>query len=473
MTDWLLDRLTPAKNKEPRWTELALVLQRIWEQYFDPEYSRLERLRSFYQADNADLCAKIREMGDYFSFDLPTQEDKPVAVAWRRLELEYKDMELLLQSVFKRHYGELPVSWFPLFAPLDQPYGYAFIPADGPWPEKKNAAPAGFFLTSRGMLGVDHSYLLKMGLNKEKFMARAMQVVRKAKPLHIVFGGALWYARFDTPFEYTSSCLWERENYGYELQFSVLGSRFDFTSADAAFLDVHTALCTWERDSYFDAVHSFPQGYVYWGLDRHLPEGLPEAWLPLDIVIAGNESDGKNPLSLVAIIREEAPILEATLITGVIKKKEVESFPRVRFQSRLMRGAVIDDFYEMTAFPRRQIWHLDRYLPSGFPENWLPRDTIIAGNEADGNNPCALVAVIREVTQPIKTSIEVSNYRERSIFCQGANFEAEPVQLGVVERPCPIDMPIYQSKLDHYPNFDECPADFAPLDMPVGGYVYA
>lgn len=474
MSNWLLDRLTPAKSKEDRWTELALALQNIWEQSFDPEYSRLERLRSFYQADDADLCAKIREMGDYFSFDLPAQEDKPVAVAWRRLELEYKDMELLLQSVFRRHYGELPVNWFPLFAPVDQPYGSAFIPADGPWPEKKNAPPEGLFLTSRGMLGVDHSYLLKMGLNKELFMARAMQVVRKAKPLHIIFGGPLWYIRFDTPFEYRGDCLWERENYGYELQFSVLGSRFDFTPADAAFLDVQTSLCTWERESYFDVIHSFPKGYVYWHLDQYLPEGMPESWLPLDTIIAGNEIDGKNPFRLVAIIREETPVLELPSITGFIRKKELEIFPKIKFRSKLMRGAVIDHCYEMVAFPTNiQIWHLDRYLPYGFPENWIPQDTIIAGNEADGKNPCALVTVVREVTHPVNAPIEASNYRERAKLCADVEFEADAVQMGIVEKPYPIDMPLYQPRLDHYPTFDECPADFAPLDMPVGGYVYA
>lgn len=130
MEGWLSKRLTPAKQQEPRWLDLAAILERLWAEFYDPEISRLEHLRSFYQANEADLCAKIREMGDYFSFDLPPDKDKPIAVAWRRLELEYKDMELLLQSVFKRHYGELPVAWLPLFAPIDEIYGSAFEPAN-------------------------------------------------------------------------------------------------------------------------------------------------------------------------------------------------------------------------------------------------------------------------------------------------------------------------------------------------------
>lgn len=476
LENWLLSRLTPAKGKEARWTELAIALEKTWAWAFDPEFSRLERLRSSYQADDQDLLALMRQMGDYFSFDLPRREDRPIAVAWRRLELEYKDMELLLQSVFRRHYGELPVIWFPLFAPLNEPYGSCFIAAEGPWPEKKNVPPAGMFLTSRGLLGVEHGYLLKMGLNKKKFLDRVMPIVRKAKPLHIVYDGTLWYIRFDIPFEadFTSNLLWERDWGPIELQFTVLGSRFDYTPADANYLDIQSALCTWERDSYFDMVQSFPKDYVYWRLDQYLPEDLPEAWLPLDTIIAGNEADCKNPFRLVAVIREETPVLEVAPITGFIRKKELECFPKLKFQSRLMRGAVIDHCYEMAAFPRnKQIWHLDRYLPYGFPENWLPQDTIIAGNEADGKKPCALVAVIREVTHPVNTPIEVSSYRERANLCAEAKFEADPVQMGIVERPCPIDMPLYQSRLDHYPIFDELPADFAPLDMPVGGYIHA
>ncbi len=473
MKDWLKKRLTPRKRLEDRWTSLAECIQALWEEYFDPSLQRLENLRSYFRAHDDDLAKKLREMGDYFAADMPRTKDKPIAVAWRKLELEYKDLELILSSVFRRHYADLPVTWFPLFAPVDEAYGSQFLASEGPWPERKNIPPEGWFLTSRGRLGTDFGHLLSIGLNKEEYMKKALPLLLRTKPLHIVLGGFLWYIRFDTPFEYTGNCLWERENYGYELQFSVLGSRFDFTPADAAILDVQTALCAWERESYFDVVHSFPKDHVYWRLDQYLPEGLPEAWLPLDTIIAGNEADGKNPFRLVATIREETPVILAPLVTGFIRKKELEIFPRIKFRSRLVRGAVIDNFYEMTAFPRRQIWHLDRYLPSGFPENWLPRDTIITGNEADGANPCALVALVREVTQPIKTPIEVSNYRERAIFCQGAEFEAEPVQTGIVERPCPIDVPLYQPRLDHYPNFDECPADFAPLDMPVGGYVYA
>ena len=90
MKDWLVKRLTPQKATEERWISLSRVLQELWEFFFDPALSRLERLRSYYQADEADLDRKLREMGDYFQADFSRFEDKPIAVSWRNLELKYK-----------------------------------------------------------------------------------------------------------------------------------------------------------------------------------------------------------------------------------------------------------------------------------------------------------------------------------------------------------------------------------------------
>lgn len=84
MKDWLIKRLTPRKKQEERWTGLAQGLQQVWEEDFDPALARLEGLRSYFGADDADLALKLREMGDYFAADMPRPEDRPIAVAWRR-----------------------------------------------------------------------------------------------------------------------------------------------------------------------------------------------------------------------------------------------------------------------------------------------------------------------------------------------------------------------------------------------------
>lgn len=472
MSNWLFKRLTPAKAKEARWADLAQVLASIWEEFFDPDLSRLERLRSSYTADDADLVKKIRSMGDYFSFEMPRKEDRPVALAWRRLEIEYKDMELILRSVFRRHFGDLPVTWLPLFAPVNEVYGTRFLAAEGPWADNKNVPPEGWFLTSRGLLGTDFGRLLATGLNKADYLKQAMPLLLRTKPLHIVLDGVLWYIRFETPFEHIFKCLWERENYGYELQFSVLGSRFDFTPADATFLDVQKSLCTWDRESFFDAVEAFPDPYPYWHLDSHLPEGFPPYWLPLDTFIAGNESRNANPCALVAIVREETPIINAPMVNGKIAT-EVLSYADVNLEARFVNTFIANKFYELAAFPKTgPIWHLDFYLPPGFPETWLPVDTIIAGNEADAANPCALAAIVREGIHDFRPNIKTYCNTERSIWA-GADFDAQADRYAQIERPYPFPFETCQGCLDTYPLFDEIPADFAPLDMPVGGFAHA
>ena len=288
----------PEKDFEDRWTSLAECIQALWEEYFDPSLQRLENLRSYFRAHDDDLAKKLREMGDYFAADMPRTKDKPIAVAWRKLELEYKrTLSLFCPPFSRRHYADLPVTWFPLFAPVDEAYGSPVSCLRKARGRKEKHSPKdGFDLAGR--LSTDFGHLLSIGLNKEEYMKKALPLLLRTKPLHIVLGGFLWYIRFDTPFEYTGNCLWERENYGYELQFSVLGSRFDFTPLTPPFLMSKTALCAWERESYFDVVHSFPKDHVYWRLDQYLPEGLPEAWLPLTPLLPAMRLTAKIPSAL-------------------------------------------------------------------------------------------------------------------------------------------------------------------------------
>lgn len=313
MANWLYNRLTPAKLKEARWVELSAVLECIWEEFFDPDMARFERLRSTYTADDADLIKKIREMGDYFSFDMPREENRPISLGWRRLELEYKDMELIVSSIFRRHYNNLPVHWLPLYAPIDVPYGARFEVASEFEISTKNIAPEGMFLTSRGLLGADYGYLMTMGFTKSSFLERAMPLIRRAKPLHIVFEGMLWFIRFDLPFEaeISDQISWAERDWGViELQFSVQGSRYDFIPADVRSTDIQSLECAWQCENKVPI--PFLPGNLYpWRLDMFLPEGMPETWLPNDILIAGHE--GKDALlSLVANIHNQNFIISFT-----------------------------------------------------------------------------------------------------------------------------------------------------------------
>lgn len=375
MKDWLIKRLTPRKKQEERWTGLAAALQRVWEEDFDPHLLRLENLRSYFLADDADLALKLREMGDYFTADIPRVEDKPITVAWRRLELEYKDLELILTSVFRRHYSDLPVDWFPLFAPLDQAYGTSFTPAEGPWPTKKNAPPEGMFLTSRGLLGVDMGYLFSIGLSKQAFMEKGLPLLKRTKPLHIVYDGLLWYIRWDIPFECDFTAFWEREGELIDLPFSVVGARFDFTPADVRHLDQNTL--SLRADINQSLEFSFIRPDLHWHLDFFLPEGFPESWLPLDTLIMGNEKlEGPFYLACSGChfslsFRVSACRTDMKRESG---KKSYFTVPRIHADSSFQFEKRIDHIWDT---PRH---HLD-YFPhfDDFPADIYPLDMPIGG----------------------------------------------------------------------------------------------
>lgn len=463
--DWLKKRLTPKKQQEDRWTSLAESIQNQWEDEFDPSLKRLEDLRSYFRAHDDDLAKKLREMGDYFAADMPRTEDKPIAVAWRRLELEYKDLELILSSVFRRHYADLPVTWFPLFAPIDEIYGSQFEPAQGPWPERKNVPPDGWFLTSRGLLGTDFGHLLSIGLSKQEYIDKAMPLLLRTKPLHIVLDGLLWYIRFDIPFDvfmFPETVWWERECGIYELQFSVLGSRFDYTAADVRDLDIQSALCTWDRTNFCD-VPFIPMGGRVWHLDFYLPEDLSKDWLPVDTIIAGWENI-KSPFTLVAEICDEC--FPFSPHNFAVKSAQIKDESAKAYFAPA-KTDVTANTQSRIVIPYETGWSLDKGI-SNVPDGWLI-DPIIPGSEA------SLIPILSFIDNwmPFSASmqrLEAFTSRDKpAIYSIG--FEAQTDALMEVTEPAFLMEADFDDmgRLDRYPRFDDFPADKLPLDMPIGG----
>lgn len=466
MSNWLSNRLTPSKIKEARWVEFSTVLEHVWEEFFDPAMSRLERLRSAYTADDADLIKKIREMGDYFSFDRPRYEDRPVSLAWRRLELEYKDMELILSSVFRRHYSNLPVTWFPIFAPIDVPYGTEFQVAEGPWPERKNVPPDGWFLTSRGRLGTDYGYLLSLGLTKQTFLEKALPLLMRTKPLHIVYDGPLWYIWFDLEFNAafpTDLLWWERDCGLYELQFSVLGSRFDYTPADVRYLDIQSALCTWERLNDCE-IPFIPLSEQTWHLDYYLPEILGHDWLPTDILLAGHESEN-NPLILAAGIHEDKISFNIGSFNSNFTKYS-DNFSKTSLQP-VKPGFYGEIHATIPVLYQLQDWRLDRGI-SVVPDGWLT-DPVIPGKEGWLSPIVCFIDNGTHFSVSIRR-LEAASTRDKPTIYP-INFEAQSDALmDVSEAVIDVDADFsVMGCLDRYPRFDDFPADKLPLDMPVGG----
>lgn len=287
LAGWLEKRLTKPRRGEERWIELAQAVETVWELFFDPAHQRLVDLRSAYTAADEDLVRRIQERGDYFNRGYSDLEERSISVPWRRLELEYKDLELILDLAFKRHFGHVEAQWWPLFAPKGQPYGTMFKPSDGLRPETKNAPPEGWWLTSRGMLGIDSSTLWRKDISKDEFKALAIPILLRTKPLHIIFDGIIWYRRHVVPFE-DEAGFWNEANRWLETSFGIVGGQFDITAGDVRSLD--TGELGWISE--VQRTYVLPFMWPLWGLDQYLPIDLANRWgLPLDIAQPGLEGD--------------------------------------------------------------------------------------------------------------------------------------------------------------------------------------
>lgn len=470
MESWLKKRLTPAKAKQARWTSLAEALEELWGSYFDPALSRLERLRSSYSADDEDLAHKLREMGDYFTYDLPKAEDRPVTLAWRRLELQNKDLEYILKSVFRRHFGHFPVYWLPLFAPKGEPYGTSFIPFEGleDAPEK-NLPPEGMFLTSRGVLGVDRAGLYAGGMDKADFSEKAFPLIKRTKPLHIVFDGCLWFIRHDLPFK--SDLTLERVTDDYfSLLFSTIGGRFDITAGDEKNLDTSTLGLERETEHRHLALPFIPTDFpTGWRLDLYPPDGLPEGWLRLDTAIPGFEGMTVIPAGVVLRENGKPTALNWKMSSHGIRK-ETQGRGHTEFSASVKPKGEDERRLELGFFPQKSGLRLDAFHREGFPEGFLPLDLILPYTEGGLFAPLyRLHAEGRRRTFFTWTASE-SSARHTDRQTSAVEFYASTAvnrgSRSLVEIPHPDHLP----SLDQQPLFDEIPADFMPVDYPYGGY---
>jgi len=207
MADWLKNRLTPAKQEVSQWQHLAEAIEQFWEENFDPEFNKAKNLRSLYTADEEGLQRILSELGGYYEWNLP-EDNIPLAIAWRKIELLQKDSLVPILSALERLMPDVKFEWKVLYAKTGEPYGTDFYtdeeldPAwlaetslyvDGTW--KVGATPPvklrgqNVYLTSRGRLEIDvlDSFAeLEMWGESQNILSDR---IRNTKPLHIVFAG--------------------------------------------------------------------------------------------------------------------------------------------------------------------------------------------------------------------------------------------------------------------------------------------
>lgn len=275
--DWLKKRLSPVKDQQARWIGLSEAVQTLWESEFDPAFNTLSNIRSAYTASPEDLKRRIRELGDFFQPDMPTQYDQPLSLAWKKSELQGKDTEFIIQSVLRRNFSNLSVEWIPVYADTSKPYGEGFVPEPDLQDYEKELF---YFLTSRGMMSTDLGYINSIGMTKADFLNAAEPLIYKYKPEHIVYFGPMFYINLpiNCPvFPATCTCSSERDHVIY-LDFA---ARFDFIAADARWLDNFYAPAAIEVISE-PALHFVPDWFTT-HLDAYVcGDGIPCDWMPLD-----------------------------------------------------------------------------------------------------------------------------------------------------------------------------------------------
>ena len=187
MTEWLQQRLTRVKKLSQRWLYLAQTLEKIWEEFFDPECTRLENLRSGYLMDDEDLAKKMRELGDVVVHELKNV-NRPLSIAWRHLELTYKEQVDIFAITAKRVIGHTDIEMCPYFAPIDKEYGTEFVTYKdlGLDESQKSIPPDGYFLTSRVLFILSWDDFSNKGYTAEQFTKNIYPLINSVKPLHIV-----------------------------------------------------------------------------------------------------------------------------------------------------------------------------------------------------------------------------------------------------------------------------------------------
>lgn len=193
---WLKNRLTEAKSGSPLWAAFAEALQTLWGEVIEGTLTRISDRKSFFTMDPEDMETRISEYGRFFTITEKSPVRRPLLLTQRLDEVHFKGTGQPLEQTFWREFGEMPVGWEPLYAPVDldrYPYGSIFVTEDDI--SSSVALYGDFFLTSRGMILINLNELsTRYGkMDKEEAVERLLKdfdkIVAPLLPLHIVFDG--------------------------------------------------------------------------------------------------------------------------------------------------------------------------------------------------------------------------------------------------------------------------------------------
>lgn len=194
--NWLKERLTKAKQDSNLWGAFTDAIQDVWNELIEPILERISNRKSFFTMDSEDMDTRISEYGRFFIIEEKEKSRRPMLLTQRLDEVHFKGTYRPIEQTFWREFGETPISWEPLYAPVNQvnyPYGSILLTSE----QVSGADPdyGDFFLTSRGRVVLNMNQLAESdgaGVTDDAIntmQAQFLNIVAPLLPLHIVFDG--------------------------------------------------------------------------------------------------------------------------------------------------------------------------------------------------------------------------------------------------------------------------------------------
>ncbi|HBT4785491.1 TPA: hypothetical protein MB364_000789 [Klebsiella variicola subsp. variicola] len=194
--NWLKERLPKAKQDSNLWSAFTDALQEMWNETVEPTLARISNRKSFFTMNSDDMDTRIAEYGRFFVIPEKDKSRRPMLLTQRLDEIHFKGTTRPIEQTFWREFGEMPITWEPLFAPVDlqkTPYGQFLATAREV--EGAQATYGDFFLTSRARIVLDLNLLYeRYGTEGRDEAIRHVQdnfasTIAPLIPLHIVFDG--------------------------------------------------------------------------------------------------------------------------------------------------------------------------------------------------------------------------------------------------------------------------------------------
>lgn len=194
--NWLKEQLTPAKRSSRLWAAFTEKLQDMWNETVEPVLTRISNRKSFFTMDGEDMDTRISEYGRFFIIAEEDRSRRPMLLTQRLDEVHFKGTTRPIEQTLWREFGEMPVSWEPLYAPINiaqTPYGSYLATAQEV--ETATASYGEFFLTSRGRVVLNLNKLYELygadDINSsiQRFQSDFTKIIVPLIPLHIVYDG--------------------------------------------------------------------------------------------------------------------------------------------------------------------------------------------------------------------------------------------------------------------------------------------